>query len=78
MFVATVTADLQPARAMIIASRSCCFAFKTSCLIPRLVSNPESSSDFSTLTVPTRTGCPFLFRSTMSETTALNLEISVL
>jgi len=60
IFVATVTAPIVPARAMIAASRSCCFAFKTSCGIPRRLNTWERVSDFSTLTVPTKTGWPFL------------------
>ena len=56
IFVATVTAPLTPARAMIAASRSWCLAFRTSCGTPALRKKLESSSDFSTLTVPTRTG----------------------
>ena len=49
-------APIVPARAITAASRSCCFALRTSCLIPRRVNTAESSSDFSTETVPTRTG----------------------
>ena len=48
------------ALAIIAASRSCCLAFNTSCAIPRRFRIADSSSDFSTLTVPTNTGCPFL------------------
>ena len=78
IFVATVTAPIVPARATIAASRSCCFAFNTSCGIPRLRSWAETSSDFSTETVPTKTGWPFLWRSTISSVTARNFPSSVL
>ncbi|EFR83478.1 hypothetical protein NT04LM_3774, partial [Listeria monocytogenes FSL F2-208] len=40
----------------ISASRSCCFAFNTSCLIPLRFSLLEISSDVSIATVPTSTG----------------------
>ena len=56
MLVATVTAPRTPARAIIAASRSWCLAFRTSCGTPDFFKNAESSSDFSTLTVPTNTG----------------------
>jgi hypothetical protein len=58
IFVATVTAPTTPARAMIAASRSCCLAFNTSWATPLRFSIADSSSDFSTLTVPTKTGWP--------------------
>ncbi|GBC87067.1 hypothetical protein HRbin12_01068 [bacterium HR12] len=58
MFVATVTAPLRPAWAMIIASFSWFFAFRTWCGMPRRDSMAESFSDFSMEIVPTRTGCP--------------------
>ena len=41
MFVATVTADSWPAWATISASRSCCFAFSTSCGMPRFSSSRD-------------------------------------
>jgi hypothetical protein len=56
MFVATVTAPLRPASATIEASRSWCLALSTSCLTPLRRNWSERYSDFSTLTVPTRTG----------------------
>ena len=56
MFVATVTAPLRPAWAMMAASRSWYLAFRTSCGTPRRLSIVDSSSDFSTLVVPTSTG----------------------
>ena len=60
MFVAIVTAPERPAWATIPDSRSWNFAFSVSCLIPRRLSIVERISDFSTLTVPTRTGRPGL------------------
>ncbi len=77
MLVATVTAPLRPASAMIAASRACCFAFSTSCATPRRFSWADSRSDFSTLVVPTRIGWPLPCRSTMSSTTASNFASSV-
>jgi hypothetical protein len=77
MFVATVTAFLRPASATMAASRACCLALSTSCLTPRLRSNVESSSLFSTETVPTSTGWPSRCRSTMSSTTASNFADAV-
>ena len=59
MFVATVTASSLPACVTISASRSCCFAFSTSCGMPFFCSSRESFSDFSTEIVPTSTGWPF-------------------
>ena len=76
ILVATVTAPIVPALAIMAASRSCCFAFNTSCAMPRFFRIEDNSSDFSTLTVPTRTGWPFLCRSTMSFATARNLPSS--
>src|SRR5207245_2231438 len=58
MLVAMVTAPAWPALATIKASRSCCLALSTSCGTPRFSSNRASRSDFSTDTVPTRTGRP--------------------
>jgi hypothetical protein len=46
--------------------------------MPRRRSICERISEFSTLTVPTRTGWPAVWRSTMSSTTALNLACCVL
>ena len=77
MFVATVTPPLRPAWATIVASRSWYFAFSTSCGTPWRLSIRETSSDFSTLTVPTRTGWPTSCRSAMSLTSASNLACSV-
>ena len=56
--VATVTEPFRPACATIIASFSWFFAFKTECSIPRRFKMPESFSDFSIETVPTRIGWP--------------------
>ena len=78
MLVATVTAPGRPACATIMASFSWYFALSTSCGIPWRSSIEESSSDFSTLAVPTSTGWPSSTRSPMSSTTALNFAVSVL
>ncbi len=78
MFVATVTAPLRPALAMIAASRACCFALRTSCGMPLRSSSDDSRSDFATLAVPTSTGWPFSCRSAMSSMTAANFASSVL
>ena len=56
MLVATVTAPARPACAMIAASRAWFFAFSTSWRTPARNSSFDSSSDFSTEAVPTRTG----------------------
>src|SRR6266702_1226181 len=45
MFVATVTEPVRPAWATMYASRSCCFAFKTLCGMPRRFRYPDSRSD---------------------------------
>ena len=58
MFVAIVTAPFAPASAIIIASRAWFLAFKTSWRIPLRVRRADKCSDFSTETVPTKTGCP--------------------
>ena len=47
MFVAIVTAAGLPASATMSASRSCCFAFSTSCLTPCFVKRSERNSDVS-------------------------------
>ena len=78
MLVATVTAPARPASATIMASFSWYFAFSTSCGMPRRSSIEDSSSDFSTLAVPTSTGWPASTRSAMSSTTAVNFALSVL
>ena len=77
MLVATVTAPLWPASATILASSACCLALRTVCGTPRFFSRPERCSDFSTETVPTRTGWPFSWRSAMSSTTASYFASSV-
>ncbi len=77
MFVATVTEPMRPAWVTISASRLCCLALSTSWRTPRFSSSRASRSDFSTDTVPTRTGCPFALRSAMSSTDAANLACSV-
>ena len=77
MLVATVTAPLRPASAMIAASRSCFFAFNTSCLTPAFFSSLDRISDLATEAVPIRIGWPYSCRTTMSSTMALNLASSV-
>ncbi len=77
MLVATVTAASRPDWATIIASCSWYLAFSTWWAMPRRFSITDSSSDFSTLVVPTRTGCPAWLRSAMSSTTASNLACAV-
>ena len=76
IFVATVTAPTAPALAMIAASRSCCLAFNTSWATPLRFNIADSSSDFSTLTVPTNTGWPLRWRSRISWATATNFPLS--
>src|SRR2546430_1389399 len=56
MFVAIVTAPGRPASAMIPASFSCCFAFRTLCGTPWRVSSSERSSEVSTAIVPVLVG----------------------
>ena len=63
MLVATVTAPGRPACAMLVASFSCCLAFRTLCGTPRRFSMPDSISDVSMATVPNKTGRPCLFMS---------------
>ena len=72
MLVAIVTAPRSPAFWMISASRSWFFAFSTSWAMPRRSSRWERCSDTSTEIVPTSTGWPIAWRSTMSSTTAEN------
>ena len=78
MLVAMVTAPLRPAWATIWASFSWNLAFRTSCLTPRCFSILLRSSDFSMVMVPTSTGWPFSWCSTMSSMTALYLAAAVL
>ena len=73
MLVAIVTAPVRPACATIAASFSWYLALRTSCLMPRRLSIVDSISDFSTDTVPTRTGRPASCISTISSISALNL-----
>ena len=56
MLVAIVIALGCPACATISASRSCCFAFNTSCFILAFFNIPERYSDTSMDDVPTKTG----------------------
>jgi hypothetical protein len=61
-----------------VASRSCCFAFRTLCGMPRTVSCWLSRSEVSTEVVPTRTGRPASRMAAISSATALNLPVSFL
>ena len=72
ILVATVIAPTLPAWATINASRSCSLAFRTLCGRPASCNKRETSSEFSMLVVPTKTGWPFLWHSAMSLTTASN------
>ena len=76
MLVAIVTAPVRPACATIPDSFSWNLALRTSCLMPRRLSIVASISDFSTETVPTRTGRPASCISTISSISALNLAVS--
>ena len=78
MLVATVTAPNLPAWATISASFSWNLAFNTLCLMPFFLSMPESSSDFSMEMVPTSTGWPLAWHSSICCTMARNLPASVL
>jgi hypothetical protein len=78
MFVEMVTAPLEPAWAMISASRLWFLAFRTLCSTPALVSSLERTSVFSTDTVPTSTGWPAFWQSMISRITARNLAASFL
>ena len=78
MLVAIVTAPLRPACATISASRSWYLALRTLCGTPIcFVSLRAISSEFSTETVPTSTGCPFSCSSLISSTTASHFSGSV-
>ena len=70
MFVAIVTAPNFPALATILASCSCCRAFKTLCFTPDFLSKFDNSSDFSIDVVPNRIGWPFELASLTSPTMA--------
>ena len=77
MLVATVTRPFWPACATIWASISWFLAFKIWCSIPAAASSVLSRSDFSIDRVPTRTGTPILFHSTIWSATAWNFSSSV-
>ena len=77
MLVAMVMAPVRPAWATIGASFSWNLALSVSCLIPRRLSISLRTSDFSTETVPTRTGRPASCISTISSMSASNLPFSV-
>ena len=58
MLVAIVIAPGRPASATMCASRSCCFAFNTSCGIFAATNSFASRSEVSIEVVPTSTGWP--------------------
>ena len=77
MFVATMTAASCPALLTMSASRSCCFALRTSCLMPGpLLNMALSFSLLSTLVVPTRTGRPMSCMRAISSMIAFHLSFS--
>ena len=77
MFVAIITAPIWPAFSTMCASRSCCLALSTSCLMPYFrVSICPSISLFSTLVVPTRIGLPASWNDLISSTIASHLSFS--
>ncbi len=77
MFVAIMTAPSEPAFSMMWASRSCCLALSTSCLIWCFFwSICASCSELSTLVVPTRTGRPTSLNALISSTIASHLSRS--
>ena len=78
MLVAMVIAPFRPACATTYASRSCCFALSRLYGMPFFSSIFASASDFSTLVVPTSTGCPAWLDSMRCSKTALNFSRSVL
>ena len=78
MLVAMVMAPFLPACATISASRSWFLAFSTLKSRVYFCSILARVSLFSTLTVPTRTGWPFLWHSMTCWMTALYLPLMVL
>jgi len=78
MLVAIVTAFSWPACATISASRSWFLALRTAWGIPFFLRSFDRRSDFSTETVPTRTGCPFWWQAPISCVAASNFSRSVL
>ncbi len=77
MLVAMVTAPKRPARATISASRSWYLALRTTWRMPARLRWVASSSDFSMEIVPTSTGRPVSWRSSISRTAASNFSRSV-
>jgi hypothetical protein len=73
MLVAIVTPPLRPARLTISASCWWNLAFRTVWMIPARLSMRDSTSEASTFVVPTRTGWPRLFATSISRMTALYL-----
>ena len=80
MLVAIVTAPGRPASATVSPSRSACsgFALSTVCGMPLAASWEPRCSETSTEIVPTSTGWPFAWRSSISRTTAAHLPPLVL
>ena len=78
MLVAIVIAPSLPASDTMSASSLSCLAFNTLCCMPCFLSSSDSSSDFSTDTVPTSIGCPVTWASFISSTTAAYFCFSVL
>ena len=70
MFVEIVTAPGAPAFAIISASRWCCLALRTSCLILCFFNRTDTLSELSMLLVPTSTGCCLTWHSWISLMTA--------
>ena len=80
MLVAIITAPLRPAWEISSPSRSAFsgLALSTACLIPSRLSAAEIISETSTETVPTSTGWPASWRSTIASITACHLPSLVL
>ena len=78
MLVAMVTAPSLPAWATMLASSRCLLAFKMLCAMPLRFRPVDKTSDFSTDTVPTKTGWPLLWVCSMSSTMAMYFSLSVL
>jgi hypothetical protein len=65
MLVEMVTEPLRPACATICASISWNLALSTLCGMPFFFRRSDTTTDFSTEMVPTSTGCPFLWHSSI-------------
>ncbi len=62
----------RPAGLTMCASRSCCLAFSTWCVMPSFCSRPERNSEVSMDVVPTSAGCSRVTQSRMSSMIAWN------